>query len=326
MIIRHFGRQSIRKTVLSTLLVTVMAGAVFAPAFAQSGGGDTQARLTRIENEIQTLSRAIFKGETPPPGAFGASADQTAQAELQLRLTQMEEDLRVLTGKVEEQNYQMERLRDEVTQLKNASLSAPVAPTPAPRNGMIGYPEQQTTTPASDMDGVVDVPAQNNNFSVTDPNAPAPVNAPTSGQLGSAVTAPTGQAVTAGTPAALYEESFASVRSRDFAKARAGFEKFLSENPDHNLAANATYWLGETYYAQNDYESAARIFAEGFQKFPKGAKGPDNLLKLGLSLAGLGKTKEACIALGQLRKQYPSGAVPVLTQGDQEMAKLQCNP
>ncbi len=325
MIISHSGRPSIRKTVLSTLLVTVMAGAVFAPAFAQSGG-DTQARLTRIENEIQTLSRAIFKGETPPPGAFGASADQTAQAELQLRLTQMEEDLRVLTGKVEEQNYQMERLRDELTQLKNASLSAPVAPTPAVRNGMIGYPDQQPATSPSDMDGVVDMPVQNNDFSVTDPNAPAPVNAPTSGQLGSAVTAPTGQAVTAGTPAALYEESFAAVRSRDFAKARAGFEKFLSENPEHNLAGNATYWLGETYYAQNDYESAARIFAEGFQKFPKGTKGPDNLLKLGLSLAGLGKTKEACIALGQLRKQYPSGAVPVLTQGDQEMAKLQCNP
>ncbi len=75
---------------------------------------------------------------------------------------------------------------------------------------------------------------------------------------------------------------------------------------------------------RNDYEHAARIFAEAYQKYPKGAKGPDNLLKLALSLAGLGKKDDACLTLKQLKKQYSSGSVPVLALADKEARKLDC--
>ncbi len=54
------------------------------------------------------------------------------------------------------------------------------------------------------------------------------------------------------------------------------------------------------------------------------AKAPDNLLKLAMALAGQGKTKDACVALGQLKKEYPAGAAPVLTRGDQEIERLNC--
>jgi len=44
-----------------------------------------------------------------------------------------------------------------------------------------------------------------------------------------------------------------------------------------------------------------------------------------MALAGQGKTKDACVALGQLKKEYPAGAAPVLTRGDQEIERLKCN-
>ena len=54
--------------------------------------------------------------------------------------------------------------------------------------------------------------------------------------------------------------------------------------PNDPLAGNAQYWLGETYYVRKDYKNAAAAFAEGYQKYPKGPKAADDLLKLGMSL------------------------------------------
>ena len=90
------------------------------------------------------------------------------------------------------------------------------------------------------------------------------------------------------------------------------------------LAANAKYWLGETYYVRGEFKKSARIFAEGFQSFPESAKAPDILLKLGMSLAGMDKQREACVALSQVAIKFPAGNDPVLQRADQEMEKLGC--
>ncbi|MBP9868596.1 MAG: tetratricopeptide repeat protein, partial [Alphaproteobacteria bacterium] len=90
------------------------------------------------------------------------------------------------------------------------------------------------------------------------------------------------------------------------------------------LAANATYWLAECHYAQGQYDKAARIFAESYKKYPKGPKVADSLLKMGMSLGGLGKTKEACVTLQQLKKEFPSGQTTALRRAEQEMTRLGC--
>ncbi len=94
--------------------------------------------------------------------------------------------------------------------------------------------------------------------------------------------------------------------------------------PEHRLASNATYWLGETYYVRNQYDDAARVFAQSYQKYPGGSKTPDSLLKLALSLSGLGKKQEACIALAQLKTEFPGGSSAVLQRADKEMTDLGC--
>ena len=106
--------------------------------------------------------------------------------------------------------------------------------------------------------------------------------------------------------------------------ARQKFEDFLNNHPDHVLSANAQYWLSETYYAKGSYSQAARMFAQGFQKYPDSAKSPDMLLKLGLSLAAADKTEEACIALSQLPVKFKSGPQDILERGAAEMERLNC--
>lgn len=302
----RFDRHLILQTVgIATLLVFAHSGA----ALAQNV--DVNNRLSRIENEIQTLSRAMFRGETPPTGAFAATpAEMAAQAEMQNRLSTLEQDLRMLTGKVEEMSYELNRLK-ALQQVQAQQPAAPqqhnnVQPPVAP-----GYPSVGMASTAVTQTQTAP------NFSMDDPNAAAPYDAPTAGQLGVLSSQ-------SDTPTAAYEAAFTRLRAQDYAGAQSGFDAFIKSHPDHALVPNALYWLGETYYVRNDFVQATRIFAESYQKYPKGSKAPDSLLKLGMSLAAQGKTADACVALGQLKKEYPAGAAPVLTRGDQEMQKLNC--
>ncbi len=82
--------------------------------------------------------------------------------------------------------------------------------------------------------------------------------------------------------------------------------------------------MGETYYVRAQYKEAARSFAEGFQSYPESAKAPDMLLKLGLSLVGLDKVKEACVALEQLPLKFPGAPEQILTRGKKEVERLNC--
>ena len=295
----RFDRQSfLRTAVVAALGIFIF---VASPVMAQ----DTSSRLERIENEIQTLSRAVFKGETPPPGSLGGGSDSSV-AEMQNRISQLETEIRNLTGQIEELTWQLNQMKPtqpsvQTSQQPAVTQTAPVMVNDPVLNGAStgmyvgGYDEPaQTTAPQVQEIG---------NTSV--------------GQLGTISNS--GDAATAA-----YENAFAMLRAQDYSGAQGAFDTFIKQYPNHKLVPNAMYWLGETYYVQNNFDQAVRVFAESYQKYPKGSKAPDNLLKLGMSLAGQGKTKEACIALMQLKKEYPAGATPVLERGDQEIQKLGC--
>ncbi|MEZ5535044.1 MAG: tol-pal system protein YbgF [Thiolinea sp.] len=61
------------------------------------------------------------------------------------------------------------------------------------------------------------------------------------------------------------------------------FRAFLSKYPDHELAANAQYWLGEALYAQKDYSGASEEFMVVLKQHKNSAKAPGAALKLGYS-------------------------------------------
>jgi tol-pal system protein YbgF len=95
------------------------------------------------------------------------------------------------------------------------------------------------------------------------------------------------------------------MRQTKYAEAEQALRTFVDDYPDHPLAGNASYWLGEAYYLRKDYNNAALTFAQTFQKYPRSGKAPDSLLKLGMSLATLGETADACKALHELGVRYP---------------------
>ncbi len=97
-------------------------------------------------------------------------------------------------------------------------------------------------------------------------------------------------------PKDLYEQALNDLKDNNLSNAEEKFSQFLGSYPKDALAGNAQYWLGEVYYKQQNFAKAAVAFKEGYSKYPEGTKGPDCLLKLGLSMKALGKNEEACTA------------------------------
>ncbi len=125
------------------------------------------------------------------------------------------------------------------------------------------------------------------------------------------------------TPEALYEKNYETLLRRQFGEAEAGFRQFLEKYPDHSLAGSAQYQLGETFYAQGNYQEAARKFLQGYKNYPKSRRAPDSLLKLGLSLKKLDQRDQACAALASVSTEFPR-AVEAKKRADAEIKRAGC--
>ena len=128
----------------------------------------------------------------------------------------------------------------------------------------------------------------------------------------------------AGTPDEQYMFAFSLLQQAKYEEAEAALRAFIDKHDDNKLAGNARYWLGETYYVRGAYLQAAQTFLASFELGSNGVKGPDSLLKLGMSLAALGKVKEACEAFEKLVQEYPDAPSELKRSLDRETVKHGC--
>jgi tol-pal system protein YbgF len=128
-----------------------------------------------------------------------------------------------------------------------------------------------------------------------------------------------------GTPQERYNFAIRLLRQGDWGEAETAFQEFVAAHPDDGLAANAQYWLGETFYVRHDYDNAAAAFLEAYQKFPESAKAPDSLLKLGMSLSGLGLAREACNAFSAVVEKHADAPASILHLVEKERQRAGCS-
>ena len=108
------------------------------------------------------------------------------------------------------------------------------------------------------------------------------------------------------TPEALYQQGQEAMKGGDPAKAREILSKFIELYPQHKLAANAHYWLGETYYSDKNYDQAIVEFQEVIKNFPNNReKVPAAMLKQGMAFKELGDSKSAAYVFKKLIEEYP---------------------
>ena len=102
-----------------------------------------------------------------------------------------------------------------------------------------------------------------------------------------------------------FQAAFDNIRNKNWNEAKDLFTKFIKNNPENQLSGSAHYWLGELYILEKKYRDAALVLAEGYQKFPKSIKSPDTLFKLSESLYLANKTIESCKTLEKLIIDFP---------------------
>jgi tol-pal system protein YbgF len=106
------------------------------------------------------------------------------------------------------------------------------------------------------------------------------------------------------TPTSAFNLALNDYQSGRYELALTGFQRFIKDFPQANLAPDAHYWIGETYYGMKDYVRAIPAFEQVVNEYPRSDKVPAALFKLGLATAETGDTIRARTYLKRVIEQY----------------------
>lgn len=307
------------------LLTLILVVGLLFPLTTYRADAQTRAeimeQIEQLQKQLRAVQRRVFDDNSPyfqdgqdGTAGTGASAsqgtlqsDRVLLADMSVKLQQLERQLSLLTGKIEEMGFELRTLREENDRFKrdvefrlNTLEGGEMAGAATANDAMV--PEQdQRDLPVSDGQKALPEPASE----TTTVAASVP-------------------ALPDGTPTQQYEHAYSLLQRGQYDQAERAFTAFLEQNGSDDLAGNAQYWLGETYYVRKDYARAAQAFFKGYQDYRDSTKGPDSLLKLGLSLASLGEPTEACAALDELEVRFPGASERIKRRAQTEQTRLNC--
>jgi tol-pal system protein YbgF len=132
--------------------------------------------------------------------------------------------------------------------------------------------------------------------------------------LGAPVVRSQAAAATPAAEKAAYDQAFQSLKDLRYADSADQFRAFLDQYPASDLAGNAQYWLGESYYVTKNYDLALETFNQLTDRYPDSPKVPDALLKMGYTHYELKQWKQAEVTLTGVTQQYPGTTVARLAE------------
>jgi tol-pal system protein YbgF len=107
-------------------------------------------------------------------------------------------------------------------------------------------------------------------------------------------------------------------------QAEPALRRFLAQHGRGNLAADATYWLGESYLQRSKPREAAEQFLKVSTEYTRSSKAPDALLKLGVSLNALGAKDQACATFAEVERKHPQASASLKQAVEREQKKARC--
>ena len=297
---------------------------------------DLQVVIGTLQSLVKSQGAAGSQGGGPVPLASdpavagnplasgaGATSDVVARVEV------METQISALTGQIGQLTTQLADLQARL------GAAAPSAQPGLAPEGQLGQLPATEARPQAQPQGfgtlnVRPGQAQPGAIPRVEPQAQAPSVRP--GQLppqppAQATRPPAGQRVAVSTDSdanTAYLAAYGHLQRRDYRAAESGFRQFLTTFPDDANAANAQYWLGETYFVQGQYRKAANAFLKGYQKNRSGSTAPDSLLKLGMALHQLGEKDASCATLSELTSKFPAAPPTIKQRAAAERRRVGC--
>jgi tol-pal system protein YbgF len=210
------------------------------------------------------------------------------------QLNQLQQSVTMLTGQIEQLQYKNQQLQQQMEKMQ------------------------------ADYEFRIDQLEKGGRGGGPRPAGPTPAPAPPSSPQQSLAPPPAAGGAPGGAGDQVYHDAMKLMQDGDYAGAERAFKTFVQRNPQHVLAGNAQYWLGETYYARRDYQNAMTAFAEGYKVYKASPKGPDNLLKLGITLAVMNRKPDACAVFSRFNQDYPKATDLQKRRVDQERQRDGC--
>lgn len=266
---------------------------------AEVTGSATQEDLLQVQSDVSRLQLTVQRMQSNLEGSASASTGRSREqmAQLEQRVASLSKQIEALTASMASLNSRVDELTSRLDNQARQSRAAPPAVSPpAPRPG----------TPAS--------PAP------LAPPAGAGVPAPSSG----IATLPPGARSTTSAPGApdMYQAAYIDFSKGSYPLAITGFREFLRRYPEHALAGNAQYWIGEAQLGlarsqanagQADrttqaLEQAVQEFRKVVANYPRSGKAPAALYKEALTLIELKQPAVAQARLQYLVDNFPQAA------------------
>lgn len=106
------------------------------------------------------------------------------------------------------------------------------------------------------------------------------------------------------TPTSAYNLAYNDYLDGRYELAIAGFQRYLTDFPNTSLAANAQYWIGESYYSLKDYAKATQAFESVVNDYPRSDRVAPALFKLGVVAAETGDVRKARMHLKRVIEEF----------------------
>ena len=130
---------------------------------------------------------------------------------------------------------------------------------------------------------------------------PAPPPAPRPGGFGAS-------------PSQAFETARSDYYMGNWSLAIQGFESFMKTFPKSDLADDAQYFIGETYYMSGRFQEAVGAYDLVIQRHPSSNTLPDTYYKRGMAQKALGQAAAAKESLSFVIKTYPSSDAAFLAK------------
>ena len=279
---------------------------------------------------------SVFQAQRELPAAASgqnrATVHKIQSSDDVFRIGQLEEQVRGLTGRIEELGFQLLQMQEQMRQMQEdnefrfqelekggtakRSDAGPAVTEPATRQADSNLPGVEGTATASTNSGAGAPPKDIGQiiFDVSG-NLVAP---------GSGTIVPGSETASLNSPEDLYQAGYNHVLAGDYQLAEQVFHDYLDVYPDGPQAADAMFWMGEAQYSQSRFNDSAKTFLDAHKRFPQADKGPETLLKLGMSLAALKNRDTACATYREVLVSYPGSSKAIRTKVAHEQKLSSC--
>tara|TARA_Y200000002_G_scaffold87822_1_gene70126 strand:- start:1009 stop:1926 length:918 start_codon:yes stop_codon:yes gene_type:complete len=289
---------------------------VFSSASANEKLNKVLQELQEIKKDLKTLEKAVysqsFKGKKDKQSSGSLEGALTRQL---VKITELEEQMQKLTASHEEVMFAFEQLneRSNKTQRDNELRLSDLESGDTKKIAKRNKPKRFPGTDKPKNLGTMVTKKETQKTSSINPASVVKIEEPEAKDI-----------LPKKSPEEQYKFATSLIKVGDYDQAELALKEFVKKNSKHKLAGNAQYWYAETFYIRQLYHDAAAAYLDGYQKYPQSSKGPQNLLKLGVTLSELGEKDQGCQMLDGIKKQYPKAKQSVIQKAKYEKKKYKC--